>query len=310
MSISKLYKNQITILKSAGIDSAEIDVQVLIEFVSKKSREFLLAHPEYKLSKNELKKLMICVDRRKSYEPIAYIIGKKEFFGNDFLLTKDVLIPRPETEMLVEEAIEFVKKYCLRMKDKNFSLRSKNTIRILDVGTGSGNIIISIAKYLKNNPLRFKVIDSNLTFCASDISQRSLKIAKKNAEKHRVEKLVKFIRSDLFDQINAKYYDLILANLPYVPEDNSKIKNKKSKFKNRELSYEPKLAIFADDNGMTVIKKFLVQAKNRLNSGGVILIEVDPRNAKSLAKFTAKLFASFEIIKDYYYKDRFIKISD
>ncbi len=277
MSISKLLKNSTDILKSAGILSAEIDARILLEFASGKSREFLLAHPEYELSDIEVDDLSKLVARRKLHEPIAYITGHKEFFGLDFLLTPDVLIPRPETELLVEKCLDF-------LQTSNHKPQT-----VLDIGSGSGNIIISIATNC-NLPTAI--------FFASDVSKKALIVARKNANNHQVK--IEFIQSNLFEKISGKF-DLIVANLPYVPIDGSS---------DREIKHEPQTAIFADNNGEMIIKNFLSEAKNFLADGGQILIEVDPRNAKSLARSATKDFENIEILKDYSGKNRFIRISN
>ncbi|TSC93987.1 MAG: [protein release factor]-glutamine N5-methyltransferase [Candidatus Berkelbacteria bacterium Athens1014_28] len=323
-SILSFLKQQIAILKDSDINSAEIDAEIILEFVTGKSREFLLAHPKYELSKDQKKVYGICVDRRKSHIPIAYITGHKEFFGLDFFVTPDVLIPRPETEMLVEEVIKFIKLKVYQVDGiksplknaqineelaGNFPARAgkfpeQKQLKIIDIGTGSGNIIISIAKALNLNL-------PSLNFYASDISEKALKIAKKNAKFHQVADKIKFYKSDLFANKNLpRKFDVIVANLPYVPENKSKIKNQKSKLRSSDLLYEPQNAIFASDNGTKIIKKFLDQTQNRINKNGLILTEVDPRNAKKLQKFAKLIFrdSKIELIKDYAGLDRIIKI--
>lgn len=264
------YKKLVFELQKSGIKSAEIDTQILLEFVTKKSREFLLSHPEYELSAKEYESILKLVDRRKSIYPMAYITGQKEFFGIDFEVTPDVLIPRPETELLVENALDFLK------------ARSCKPTAVLDIGTGSGNIIISIAKA---NSLK---LTANSYF-ASDISVNALKVAKKNAKKHSVEKQIEFIQSDLFENIKGKF-DLIIANLPYVPIDGSD---------DKEIKFEPQSAIFSKDNGTEIIKKFLDQTQDHINKEGLILVEVDPRNAIELKNYAIKLYKSVELKKDF-----------
>lgn len=300
MNSVEFCKKLIFDLKRSGIKSAEIDVRILLEFVTGKSREFLLVHPEYELTDAEIKKLNELIARRKKHEPIAYLTGHKEFFGLDFEVTPDVLIPRPETEMLVEEALESIKSKVHKVK---------SPLRILDIGTGSGNIIISLAKNLSGDPYRFEPIGTNQYFLASDNSAKSLTVAKKNAKKHRVDEKIKFIQSDLFENINRKF-DLILVNLPYVPA------KKPDRFRpieqnqlyGEEIDFEPKDAIFAEDNGSEIIKKFLVDAKKYINNNGLILAELDPRNADDLKKYALKIYKSVEIISDLAKKKRLLKI--
>lgn len=280
MTYSKIYKKTVSELEAAGIESAEIDARVLLEFSTKKSREFLLAHQEYQLSDRQINDLEKLVERRRLHEPIAYIVGHKEFFGLDFIVTPNVLIPRPETELLVEQAIEFIKSKVRKVK---------SPLKILDLGTGSGNIIISISKACSSQ------LTSN-SYTASDISTKTLKIAKKNAERHHVK--VKFIKSDLFENINGKF-DLIVANLPYVPVGGSK---------DEEIKYEPQKAIFAVDNGAAIIKKFLYDAKKHMNNDGLILAEVDPRNANEINKYATRLYKSADMVHDLANNERLIRL--
>lgn len=276
MEASDVLNKLIKELKSSGVVSAVLDSEILLEFVTGKSREFLLINPNFVLSQNEIKSLNKLVIRRKKSEPIAYLVGHKEFFGLDFNVNSNVLIPRPETEILVEKSLEF--------------LKSKNTNRIfkvLDVGTGSGNIIISIAKNLNEKKARF---------FATDISKPALNVAKRNADINGGE--IYFIHSNLFENINGRF-DLVVANLPYVPENGSG---------NLEITYEPENAIFAADKGKRVIKKFLDEAKNHIKKNAMILLEIDPRNAKELEEYAKKYFSNVSVFKDYSDKNRGLRI--
>ncbi len=281
MNSSELFKKTVFELKKSGIKSAEIDAQILLEFVSGKSREFLLTNPDLKLKNREIEALKNLTNRRKSEEPIAYITGHKEFFCLDFLVDKNVLIPRPETEMLAEQALEFIK-----LKVTGFSSRG---LKILDIGTGSGNIIISIA-----NTCNLQLATCN--FYASDNSAKALAVAKKNAVIHNAK--INFIQSDLFENISDKF-DLIIANLPYVPIDGSD---------DKEIEHEPQSAIFAEDNGTEIIKKFLDESNKYINKDGLILAELDPRNANEILEHAAKLYNQVEIISDFSGQKRLLKI--
>jgi release factor glutamine methyltransferase len=177
-----------------------LDLDLIVGDVMKKPREFVMTHPEFKLSKVQGLKIKSLIARRMKHEPIAYILGHKEFFGLDFKVTPDTLIPRPETELLVEEVLK---------------LAPKNR-KIMDIGTGSGNIIISLAKNLpeKNN------------FVAIDISKKALTIARHNAKLHKVDKKIKFLHGNLLDPIiknrsmfHAPCSMIILANLPYLSKE-------------------------------------------------------------------------------------------
>jgi release factor glutamine methyltransferase len=312
-------------LKAMGLPSPELDAEILLEFVTKKDRSFILCHPEYKLPARLSKKYEDLIRDRQKGEPVAYLTGRKEFFGYEFFVNENVLIPRPESEWLVEEALKVIKYYILNMQPNlsNFSVyfkeenapalryfrnRLKKSVAsnykytILDMGTGSGCLIISLIKKIEE--LYFKKL-TDFTFFASDINSRALGIAKKNAKKYNAFNDIKFYKSDLFSNPYLhKKYDLILANLPYVPEDR--------KQSIESIKYEPKEAIFADDNGSAIIKKFLSQSVNFLKNNGVILIELDPRNAFDLQKHAKKIYpeAKIELSKDLAGFERYLRIEN
>lgn len=271
------YKKTVKELKENRISSAEIDAQIIFEFATKKSREFLLLNPDYELKKSETVKIKKNVKLRCTHYPISYITGEKEFFGLDFDVSPDTLIPRPETELIVEKALEFIE------ANKNRELS------ILDVGTGSGNIIISIAKNTKS-------IEQKIIFFASDISDKALRVAKKNNKKHQTK--ISFIKSDLFSNIRGKF-DLVIANLPYVPEGESG---------NDEIRFEPKEAIFSGRDGTTTILRFLKQAKKHLAKKGEILIEADPRNIKKIQEYALQTYSDTKTFIDLSNKLRLLSI--
>lgn len=290
VNLKQLQQKLLARLKDSP--SPTVDVLILASFVLKKDIGYLLAHPELTVSKNDRDKIRRLVKRRAAGEPIAYITGKKEFYGLDFKVDKNVLIPRPETETLVEQALESIKS----------KVHQVHKVNIIDMGTGSGNIIISIAKWLTANGKRLTA-----KLYAIDINSKSLIIAKQNARAHKVNHLIKFYQSDLFSNPKLpKKFDLIIANLPYVP-----ISSRLTAYGLR-LKYEPQNAIFADNNGMAVIKKFLAQAKTRLNKNGRILIELDPRNANHIKKYAADNFPNkkIELKKDLAKFNRYLVLSD
>ena len=296
----------------------ELDARVIIRHVLNKDDSFLFANPKSPISNSQYTKIRQIIRKRKKGWPIAYLVGHKEFFGYDFIVNKNVLIPRPESEWLVEQAIQFIK--------SKVSKVNKET-NILDIGTGSGCIIISLAKELE----KLTTYDLRLTtkLYASDISPKALAVAKKNAKKLLFEddareldngsrlrlsaeqagsnNSIKFIHSDLFtNHLLHKKFNLIIANLPYVPEQNgSRIPGRGS------IDFEPKDSIYAQNNGTAIIKKFLKEAKKYLASYGIILLELDPRNAEELFKYTAKIYpqSKVELKKDLAGHDRYLIIS-
>lgn len=249
-----------------------IEAELLLGYVLKESKEFLYLNPDQKLTAKQAFRYEDMAAKRIKGIPVAYIVGFKDFYGMKFKVTKDVLIPRPETEWLVEEAIRIV---------------GGKSISVLDVGTGSGCIAISIAK------------NSRAIVTATDISDRALAIAKSN---WRGRNKVKFIKSDLLERVEGKF-DLVIANLPYVPETDYK------KFLSN-LMHEPKLALTDGTDEFVLITKFLDQAKEKLNSSGTILLETDPASIEVLSKKIQELFQKVPVVtKDLNGLDRFITIT-
>jgi len=234
-------------LQKAKIKTAALDSLLILDFVLKKPKEYILAHKEKELTEKQKKQFFALAKLRSNHYPLAYILGRKEFFGYEFIVSKSVLTPRPETEKIVKLALNFIAKN----KKKNWT--------ILDLGTGSGCIAITLAKELEKRKIAYQII-------ANDISGKALSVAKQNKRKLNTKSIV-FIKSDLFKNIKGKF-DLILANLPYVPQ--KEIKN--------ELMYEPKIAL--KDQGQ--IKKFLKQAPNYLRPNGLIIYEIYKGKTKIL----------------------------
>jgi release factor glutamine methyltransferase len=194
------------------------------------------------LTKELLESFTSKIKRRINGEPIAYITGKQEFYGLEFNVNKDVLIPRPETEIMIEEAIKF------------FPADSK--INILDLCTGSGAIAVTLSNIFKSA----KII-------ASDISEEALKLSALNAEKHKA-KNIKFIRSDYFKNISKLKFDVILSNPPYISEKQKNLMSLET------LNFEPKIALFADKDGYAAYETIEKNAAKFLKPRGIIILEI------------------------------------
>lgn len=285
MTHRKLLKEISNEFKTANIESADLDARVLIKHVLQIDDTFLFKNFDQSVNKKAVLKIQELAKRRGQNEPIAYITKHKEFYGLNFYINNTVLIPRPESEELVEKSIKFLKSI-------------KSNAKILDMGTGSGNIIISIVKSLDGLSTL-----NTFDFFACDISAQALKVAEHNAKQNAVIKNIKFLESNLFSNISPDIkFDLIIANLPYVPKPELRIE--------QSIEYEPYNAIFATDNGAEIIKKFLSKAKNYLNTNGVILIELDPRNAEEIKIFAKKIYPNtkIELQKDLANFDRYLNI--
>jgi release factor glutamine methyltransferase len=234
-------------LQKHKINSALLDAEILLSFVLNKPKEFLFTHPENKITKHQSTKFQKLIDKRCKYYPIAYLIGYKEFYGLKFLVDKNVLIPRPLTEELIEKALTVIEK-------NNF----KN---IIDIGTGSGCIIIALANELRKKHGSLK----NFRFYATDVSTNALKVAKKNVKLHKLQSNIKFYKDDLLEPLKNKKIDLILANLPYLTENDIKI--------NPYLKDEPKRALLEKTSGKTIYKKLFSQAEKYFKPMPIIIYE-------------------------------------
>jgi len=304
MIIKSLLNRSITELKIAGIKTPELDAKILLEEAMKSNDAFIYSHPDFLITNAQYSKFRRYIRRRKTGEPIAYILGHKEFYGLDFKVNKNVLIPRPETEWLVERGIEYLEKQ---------STHNHQPLTVLDIGTGSGNISISLAYSITPNP---ELPTPNYFAC--DISSRAVAIAKKNAKQKNLTN-IKFFVSDLFSNKKLPVQiDLILANLPYVPSDVS-VGTPTSRRIGRDhrshsyidpIDFEPANAIFADGNGTSIIKRFLRESKGHLSKRGLILIELDPRNAIDIKNYAKKIFSErkIKLFKDLAGKNRYLEI--
>jgi len=298
MKIRNLTKRAVAELKEVGIPTPELDVKVLICASLDKDSVFLLTHPENLLTNREYSKFRRYIRRRKALEPIAYILGHKEFYGHDFRVNKNVLVPRPETEFLVEESLDRIMNNESRIMNKKLMIRNSK-FTILDMGTGSGCIIVSIAKALQE----IGKLNSNIKLYASDISKQALSVAKKNAKLLGVNKNIRFYLSDIFSNNRLpKKYDIVVANLPYVPMSTKK--SEKS-----PIDFEPQDAIFAKNNGCEIVFRFLDNFRTQILAR-YLLLELDSRNIKSVEKYSKNIFkdAQIEIKKDLAGKARYLFI--
>ena len=202
---------------STGNHIAPEDFFVLLAHATGKSREFLLAHPEAEIGAETEARAREYFARRLAHEPVAYIVGEKEFFGLPFRVTRDTLIPRPETEQLVERAIADLR---LQIADCE-STHEKKTL-VADIGTGSGAIIISVAATLKRLHTPYSILHTSIALHATDISRAALDIARENAERNGVADMITFHEDSLIDPIVQYFNDadeiILIANLPYLSE--------------------------------------------------------------------------------------------
>ncbi len=233
-----------------------LDAEVLLMHAMKLTKEDIYFDPERIVPEKEYFQYEKLIARRKNGEPIAYITGKKEFFALPIEVSPDVLVPRPETEELVERALGFIKDY------------NGKKLTILEIGTGSGAIAIAIAMSLQNWQEKYEFDYKKIKIIAVDCSKKALKIAKKNAKIHKVDKIVTLLESDLLEKIkDKKKIDLVIANLPYLDLE------KKDRFP-LDLSFEPSLALFCGEGGMELYNRLLKDIPKQLPNVKKVIIEV------------------------------------
>jgi len=301
MTIQQALSQTFRKLRTEKLDTASLDAEVLLSWVLKKSKEYLFTYPEKKLTRRQIKKLKVLATRRRKTEPIAYLVNHKEFYGLDFYINKNVLIPRPETEMIIDEVVMSLRGGRRRRTTKQSRLLSSacnDSLAIADIGTGSGAIIISLARTLSPNTYHLTPI----TYYATDISSAALKVAKKNAITHGVK--INFKRGNLFEPIKNKAIDILTANLPYLTEQEI------SSAKNSSLAYEPKGALAGGKDGLQLYEELFKQVTADQNQPKLIIVEIGHRQAQAAKKLALKYFPAgqIEIKKDLADRNRILII--
>jgi len=243
-------------LTEKGVKKARLDAEVLLADLLGLTRVDLYLNYDRPLIPSELAAFKERVRRRAVFEPVAYITGHKEFYSLDLKVTPEVLIPRPETEFLVEEALKIAQKRLTETEDSEME-----PFRVVDLGTGSGAIAITLACHLQQ-----------AVIWALDISKSALNVARSNAEQHDLNARINFMQGDLLDPLKDQIdcFDLIAANLPYVPW---------SAFDGMDpdvKDFEPRLALDGGEDGLDLIKKAIAQAAPLLKSKGALLLEIWP----------------------------------
>jgi len=254
-------------LRKAGISSNSLDSEIILSKILKEKREKILINLKQEIDQIKVSKFKKLVKRRSFKEPIAYIFKEKEFWNKLFEVSKDTLVPRPETELMVESLVKIYK---------------GKKIRILDVGTGSGCILIGLLTELKQS-----------NGIGIDISNKAISIAKKNANKHLPNKNVKFFVNKI-EAINQGIFDVVVSNPPYIKS--SLLVNLDKGIK----SYEPKIALDGGNDGLDVIKKVIYKAIEILKISGMLALEIGNEQQFEVSKIlTKKNFRIEHIIKDY-----------
>jgi release factor glutamine methyltransferase len=262
----------------SATETPGLDAQVLLSHILKKPRAWILAHPDQPISPDQQKQIENAVERLESGLPLPYLLGRWEFYGLEFEVNEATLIPRPETELLVEEALKW--------------LRDRPGPRFAaEVGTGSGCIAIALAVHAPT-----------LQVAASDISMPALEVAAANARRHLVAEQVLFVQTDLLPETHRKF-DLICANLPYIPSA--------SLVDLKVYAHEPALALDGGPSGLALIRRLLAEAPGRIVSGGLLLLEIEASQGKEAADLARQSFpkALIEVLPDLAGRDRLLRVA-
>ena len=241
-------------LSKAGIASARLDSELILAHVLRRSREWLLAHDATALTQSQQRQARQSLLQRTQRRPIAYLTGRRDFYGHSFLVNEQVLVPRPESEVILAILDELAQDHHLRT--------------VLDVGTGSGCLAISV-----------KLTHPDLAVSACDISKSALLVARRNAARLLPSgQQIKFYQSDLLSGLPvSSRFDLIVANLPYLSPGQDGL--------SPELAYEPAIALYANDDGLSLIKRLIATAPARLTPDGYLLLEMDTDQIETVVSY-------------------------
>ena len=275
MNIQSAVIEGTSVLKNKSIISAQLDTEILMAQALGKSREYIILNHDKVLNIENLEYFKKLVHERATRKPIAYLLNKKFFWKSEFYVNKNTLIPRPDTEIIIEQILKVTK--------------NKNYLRILDIGIGSGCILLSILKERKN-----------YYGTGIDISKDSLEISKINAKKLLVEERIKFYKSDV-DKFAQGKYDLVVSNPPYIKKNNLKY------LECDVLKFEPKIALDGGLDGLSVIRKVIKKSSELLKKNGKFILEIgfDQKN-KVIKLLKNKGFYVNSTIKDFAKNDRCI----
>jgi release factor glutamine methyltransferase len=260
-------------LNAAGVPSPRMNAELLIMFTLDRDRAYLYAHPERELTPDETHRYDEALARRATGVPAQYITGHQEFWGLDLIVSPAVLIPRPETEHVVEAVLELAK---LKLVER----RASPPVRIVDVGTGSGAIALALAKELPTAEIH-----------ATDISPEALEVARANAARHELTSRIKFHQADLLGGLPHREFDFVVSNPPYVgesEEDSVQLEVRK---------FEPRNAVFAGPTGLEVIERLIPQAQTVLRPGGWLVFEISGTIAEA-ARHSLAGWAEVQLTND------------
>jgi release factor glutamine methyltransferase len=275
MNIQSVLNHGIDILKASQIKTPSLDSEILLSKSIKKDKKYIILNPKKILKNKHINNFNALIERRKRGEPIAYIINKKEFWKNEFYVNKNVLIPRPDTEIIVDQVFKIFK--------------NRSQIQVLDIGVGSGCILLSL---LKERP--------DFYGTGVDICKKSINISKFNAQVLKVSNRVKFYNSDV-DNFRIGKYDLIVSNPPYIELLNLKHLEKDV------INFEPKVALSGGFDGFSKIRKVIKKAAVLIKKNGKLILEIGFNQKNKTCEILKKEgFCINKVLKDYGKNDRCI----
>jgi release factor glutamine methyltransferase len=268
MTIADALRNGTVTLQAASISSPEREAASLLRYVLKCDAAYLYAHVDERLNAAASILYKAVLKRRAAHEPFQLITGVQEFYGLEFKVTPDVLIPRPETEILVEDAIA--------------EAGDRENLRFCEVGVGSGCISIALLVHMQD------------TRCVGvDISEAALKIAAENAETHSVSQKFDLRRSDVFEAVNGERFGLIVSNPPYISTGDI------STLQQEVRSFEPRTALDGGEDGLDIVRRLVAESPKYLDSGGLLYIEIGWDQAEHVGKmFEQPAWESFDFLPD------------
>jgi release factor glutamine methyltransferase len=277
--VLQILKRATQTLTTAGCDTPRLDAEVLLTHVLGQNRAWLYAHPDHVPSSLQLTAYQTLLSRRAQREPVAYLIGHKEFFDLEFIVTPDVLIPRPETEQLVEMALQW-------------ATDSVGALNIADVGTGSGAIAVTLAVHLPEAHV-----------IGIDTAPATLVVAQRNAARHGVTDQLHCVQGNLLSPL-ARSLHLIVANPPYLSQDELTMAPPEV------AHWEPRSALDGGQDGLAIIRQLLGMASDRLRAGGALLVEIGARQGARVLTLAHHYFseATVEIVGDYAGHDRLLVV--
>ena len=274
MTIKQAITKGMIMLKSNNVESPKLKARLLLQYVLDKPRQYIIVYDNKEIDKQQQWQYFVNIEKLTKGVPLQHITHRQEFMKMDFFVDENVLIPRPDTEILVEEVIKIAQKY--------------NSPRILDLCTGSGAIAISLKKFVPN-----------VDITAVDISEKALEIAQKNAKK--LETKINFLKSDLFDKLDNKKFDIIVSNPPYIRKDEIKKLSE-------EVQKEPKIALDGGEDGLDFYRIIAEQAINYLKTGSFLCFEIGYNQKNDVIKIIEdeQNYKNTYCKKDLYGNDRII----